>query len=73
MLNSVKKQSRRALELAIAFTPWLISMYTLYWLEYGEIWTTETAHRGKIAVTILIVGMGSSFLVHSYFAARRQK
>ena len=72
MLNSIKRQSRYALELAIAFTPWLISMYILYWLEYGEIWTTETAHRGKIAVTILAVGMGLSFLVQSYFARRRQ-
>ena len=53
--------------------PWLISMYTLYWLQYGEIWTTETAHRGKISVAILITGMGLSFLVHSFFAKRARK
>ena len=73
MLSSLKIQTRYALEVAIAFTPWLISMYVLYWLEYGEIWTTETAHRGKIAVTILAVGMGLSFLVQSHFAKREQK
>ena len=50
---------RYALKVAIAFTPWLISMYILYWLNYGEIWTSETPHRGKISVAILVVGMGS--------------
>ena len=73
MLNSLKIQTRYALEVAVAFTPWLISIYLLYWLEYGEIWTTETAHRGKIAVVILAVGMGLSFLVQSHFARREQK
>ena len=73
MPNSLKTQARSALEVAIAFTPWVISMYVLYWLQYGEIWTTETAHRGKISVAILAVGMGLSFLVKSRFARREQK
>ncbi len=73
MLNSLIIQTRHVLEVAIAFTPWLISMYVLYLLEYGEIWTIETAHRGKISVAILAVGMGVSFLVQSRFAAREQK
>ena len=60
------------LKVAIAITPWLISMYVLYWLEYGEVWTTETAHRGKISVAILALGMGLSFLVQSHFAKREQ-
>jgi hypothetical protein len=63
-----KSQVRHATQVAIAFAPWVVSMYTLYWLEYGEIWTTETAHRGKISVVILALGMGLSFLVHSHFA-----
>ena len=61
---------RSALKVAIAFTPWLISMYVLYWLENGQIWTAETAHRGKLTVAILAVGMGLSFLVQSYFVKR---
>ena len=73
MSNSLKTRTRHALQIVIAFTPWLISMYVLYWLEYGEIWTTETAHRGKIAVAILAVGMGLSFLVQSHLARREQK
>jgi len=64
---------RNALKVAIAFTPWLISMYVLYWLEYGEVWTTETAYRGTTSVAILAVGMGLSFLVQSRFAKRGQK
>ena len=73
MLESLRIQTRSALDVALAFTPWLISMYVLYWLEYGEIWTRETAHRGKIAVAILAVGMGLSFLVHSRLSQRAQK
>ena len=73
MLNALKTKTRYALEIAIAFTPWVISMYVLYWLDYGEIWTSDTAHRGKIAVAILAIGMGLSFLVQSYFTKRKQK
>ena len=73
MLKSLKIQTRHALEVAIAFSPWLISLYLLYWLEYSEIWTTETAHRGKTAVTILAVGMALSFLVQSRIAAARKR
>jgi len=73
MLNALKTKTRYAFEVAIAFTPWLISMYVLYWLDYTEIWTSETAHRGKIAVAILAAGMGVSFLVQSHFARHKQK
>jgi len=73
MPNSLKTRTRSALEVAIAFTPWVISLYILYWLEYGEIWTTETAHRGKITGAILLLGMGLSFLVKSHFAKRKRK
>ena len=73
MLSTLKTKTRYALEVAIAFTPWVISMYVLYWLDYSETWTSDTAHRGKLAVAILAAGMGLSFLVQSYFAKRKQK
>ncbi len=73
MSTSLKLQTRYALKVAIAFVPWLISMYVLYWLDYSETWTSETAHRGKMAVAILAVGMGLSFLVQSHFDKRRQQ
>ncbi len=73
MPKSSKTRTRSALEVAVAFAPWLISLYVLYWLEYGEIWTTETAHRGKTTGAILALGMGLSFLVRSHFAKRKQK
>ncbi len=63
MPNSLKMHTRHALKVAIVFTPWLISMYILYWLEYGEVWTPETAYRGMASVAILVVGLGLSFLV----------
>jgi hypothetical protein len=73
MLNAPQTQIRKALKVAVALTPWLISMYTLYWLERGGIWTTETAHRGKISVSILVLGMALSFLIQSRFIAREKK
>jgi hypothetical protein len=73
MPDSSKARINKALKVVIAFMPWLISMYLLYWLEYGQIWTTETAHRGKITVAILAMGMGLSFLVRSHFAKNGRK
>jgi hypothetical protein len=71
MLNALQTRARKALQVAVAVTPWLLSMYALYWLEHGQVWTTETPHRGKITVTILALGMSLSFLLHSRFVARR--
>jgi len=73
MLKSSKSPVRRAIEVGISFVPWLISMYTLYWLEYGEIWTTATPHRGKTSVTILVIGMVLTLLLYSYLSKRKQK
>jgi hypothetical protein len=73
MLNSLKTGTRWALEVAIAFAPWVIAMYVFYWLYSNGIWTSDTAHRGKMSVALLASGMGLSFLVQSYFAERRQK
>lgn len=73
MSGPLKTKIRHALEVATAFAPWLLSMYILYWLEYGEIWTIDTAHRDKISVAILVLGMGISFLIHSRLARRKQE
>ncbi|MEX0706705.1 MAG: hypothetical protein WD078_01980 [Woeseia sp.] len=66
----VNNRIRYALQIALAFTPWLLSIYLLYWLEYSNYWTSDTAHRGKISVAVLMIGMGLSFLVHSHFKER---
>ncbi len=72
MLEVVKRLAGGTLRLAAIFAPWVISMYVLYWLEYGEIWTTDTPHRGKTSVAILVAGMTLSFLVYSIIT-RKQK
>jgi hypothetical protein len=73
MSGLLKSQMQHALKVAVTFAPWVMSMYALYWLQYGEIWTTETAHRGKISVAILATGMALSFLIHSHFSKLEQK
>jgi hypothetical protein len=72
MQNSLKTQTQNAFKVAIAFVPWLISMYVFYWLDHSETWTSETPHRGKISVAILAAGMALSFLVQSHFAKRKR-
>ncbi len=73
MLNSLKMRTRRALEVAIAFAPWVTAIYVFYWLYSNGIWTSDTAHRGKMSVTLLTIGMGLSFLIQSHFAAARKR
>jgi hypothetical protein len=70
MPGLLKSRSLRALKVAVAFSPWVASMYLFYWLDSSGAWTTETPHRGKLSVAILAIGMLSSFLVHSHFANR---
>lgn len=73
MINLLKIKLLGALKIAIAFTPWLISMYLLYWLGKNEIWLPETPHRDKATLLILVIGMGLSFLLQSYIAIREKK
>ena len=37
------------------------------WFESNGILTSETTHRGKLSVLTLMIGMGLSFLIQSYF------
>jgi len=69
----MKLKALQAIKIMIALAPSLISIYTLYWLQYNEIWTSETAHRGKLSVATLVIGMGLSFLIQSYFKEHQQK
>lgn len=73
MLNYMKKQLAYLLRVTLAFTPLVLSMYLLYWLGKYEIWVPETAHRDKITIAIVIVGMVLSFLLQSYFDKNNKK
>lgn len=65
MQKSTGHIGRYIAKVVIAFMPWVVSMYMLYWLEYGQIWTLETPHRGKSSVIILMIGMALSFLLYT--------
>ena len=71
MQKSTESRFRIAAKALIAFIPWVVSMYTLYWLEYGEVWTTATPHRGKTSVIILLIGMVLSFLLYTRLFGRK--
>jgi len=63
MPNRWKRRASNGLRMAVVLTPWLLSMYLLYWLDSTRTWSPEAPHRGKLSVAILAVGMGLSFLV----------
>lgn len=71
MSSAANSPLNRVLKLAIAALPCLLSMYTLYWLEYGGIWAPDAPHRGKSSVIILLIGMGVSFLLFSMLFKRK--
>ena len=72
MSSAGNKALARILKIAIVALPWLVSMYVLYWLEYGGIWTVDTPHRGKTSVIILLLGMGLSFVLFTRLYKRRK-
>ncbi|MFK7830258.1 MAG: hypothetical protein AB8B57_10805 [Congregibacter sp.] len=56
---------KRILFGAIAMAPWALSLYLLYYLEYGEVWDVDTQFRSVIAVIVIASGMGLSFCTYS--------
>ena len=73
MPSSIGTKTLHALKVAVAVTPWVLSMYLFYWLDSSGTWTSETPHRGKLSVAILGAGMALSFFVGSQFSKRKQK
>lgn len=70
MRGDLNAKALVALRLAIAALPWLLSMYTFFWLDRSGTWTSETPHRGKMSVALLAAGMAISFLVYSRWSKR---
>jgi hypothetical protein len=72
MHDNLKTRLNNAMVSVFTLSPWLLSTYVLYYFEYAEVWTTETSHRGKLSVAILVTGMVLSFLIHSFFSSRKK-
>lgn len=70
MLNWPTAPVRRAIAVAVAFAPWVASMYLFFWLHDRGVWTPETPHRGKLSVALLASGMMGSFFLQSYIEKR---
>ena len=71
MSNLVRNRLIYIGKIVVVAAPWVASMYILYYLQYGQVWTTETPHRGKTSVFILMLGMGLSFLLYSRLFDRK--
>ena len=46
--------------------PWAGSLYVQYWLEVNEVWAPAMPLRDVASLLLLLVGMGLSFVLHSY-------
>ena len=68
-----KRPALSLLKFSFILAPWLLSMYLLYWLDRSQTWSPETPHRGKLSVTILVIGMGLSFLLYAIGSHRTGK
>ena len=64
---------RSVVETAIAFTPWVLAMYSFYWLDSSGTWTRDTPHRGKLSILLLTTGMVLSLFAWSYLTRRTRK
>ena len=73
MPSSIRTKTLKALKVAVAVTPWLLSMYVFYYLDSSGTWSSETPHRGKISVAILAAGMALSFIIYSLLAGRARQ
>ena len=67
MNTKIKSKTLGWLQYSLAAMPWILSMYLLYYLGKNEIWLPETAYRDLMTIAILVLGMGLSFAVQSYF------
>ena len=72
MSIDTKPTVKQWLQYALAAIPWILSMYVLYYLGKSGIWVPETAYRDLMTIAILILGMGLSFAVQSYFIKRNK-
>ena len=57
----------KTLRIALVIAPWVLAMYTFWWLDNSGTWTPETPHRGKLSVALLASGMLATFLLQSFF------
>ncbi|MEM7740855.1 MAG: hypothetical protein AAF225_08640 [Pseudomonadota bacterium] len=68
MLQEARSRLFGVLRVGIAFAPWLLAMYTLYWLGKNEIWDSETPHRDIMSGGIVATGMAATFIAHTLLA-----
>ena len=70
MSGTLISQLRSAGLIIVAMIPWLLAMYTFYWLQSSGTWTADTPHRGKISFIMLASGMAVSFWLYSRLSKR---
>ncbi|MEO1042036.1 MAG: hypothetical protein AAFX52_07075 [Pseudomonadota bacterium] len=72
MLQEAKSKLFALVRIAIALTPCILAMYTLYWLGKNEVWDAQTPHRDIMSGAVVAGGMAATFLTHTFLAKRWQ-
>ncbi len=70
MIVDIKKYLTDGFKTLSSFIPWVTSIYIFYWLD-SNIWSSETEHRGKLSVMIMLTGMYASLHVWNYLRGNK--
>ena len=62
----------QTVERGLSLVPAIASMYLLFWLERGGYWTLQTPFRDVMTVVVLLLGLGSTFLLLSWSNRRHR-
>tara|TARA_B100000035_G_scaffold232904_1_gene201153 strand:- start:1010 stop:1213 length:204 start_codon:yes stop_codon:yes gene_type:complete len=57
---------RKWLVIFISLTPWVVSLFLHYWLEYEKVWSVDMPYRALVSAILIFFGMALSFFLHSW-------
>ncbi|MFT4769605.1 MAG: hypothetical protein ACI8RN_002754 [Glaciecola sp.] len=72
MATGISALLNRFARITLALSPWALSLYLQYWLEYAGIWTVDMPFRALLSAAIIATGMLLSFWVYTRFVASRR-
>lgn len=62
----------RFARITIALSPWALSLYLQYWLEYDGIWSVDMPFRALLSAALIATGMLLSFWVYTRLVASKK-
>ena len=54
---------RKWLVIFISLTPWVLSLFLHYWLEYEKVWSVDMPYRALVSAILIFFGAYSVILI----------